>query len=428
MYDYIIIGGGIIGTSTAWQLSQRCPGKTILLLEKEERLALHQTGRNSGVIHAGVYYPTGSLKALFCRSGNEMVYRFCQEHGLPCENCGKLLVATNPAEFVRMQKLFRHAQENRIDVEWLSRGQLREREPHILGVGAFLVRQTGITDYRLFACKLAELFREAGGEIRLGTEVLGLKEMADEVRVETTVGGFAARHLITCAGLMSDRLVRMLGLKADFQIVPFRGEYYQLPRSKSDIIHHLIYPIPDPALPFLGVHLTRMIDGRVTVGPNAVLALKREGYRKADVSLRDLKEMAAFGGFWKVIAENLRSGIMEYKNSFFKRGYLGLVRKYCPEIELCDLEPHPAGVRAQAVNNNGTLIHDFLFIHSKRSIHVCNAPSPAATSALPIGAHILDRAARGFNVNFGSRRVALRTKASSVLGGTATTARGLGKA
>ena len=404
MYDYIIIGGGIIGTATAWQLAQRRPGETILLLEKEERLALHQTGRNSGVIHAGVYYEPGSLKALFCRTGNEMVYRFCQAHGLPWENCGKLLVATDSAESARMQALYRRAQENRIDVEWLSRGQLREREPHIAGTGAFLVRRTGITDYRLFACKLAELFREAGGEIRLGTEVLDLKEKADEVRVETTAGGFAARRLITCAGLMSDRLVRMLGLKADFQIVPFRGEYYRLPPSKSGIIRHLIYPIPDPALPFLGVHLTRMIDGSITVGPNAVLALKREGYHKTDVSLRDLKEMAAFGGFWKVIGENLRLGIVEYKNSFFKRGYLGLVRKYCPEIEAGDLEPHPAGVRAQAVNKQGRLIHDFLFVNSERSIHVCNAPSPAATSALPIGAYVLDHAERVFGLKPATRK------------------------
>ncbi|MBU0544540.1 MAG: L-2-hydroxyglutarate oxidase [Proteobacteria bacterium] len=397
MYDYIIIGGGIVGTSTAWQLSQRCPGTSILLLEKEKNLALHQTGRNSGVIHAGVYYQPGSLKSLFCRNGNDMVYRFCQEYGLPWENCGKLIVATNPAEFVRMEKLYQRARENLIDVEWLNRDQLGEREPHIVGVGAFLVRKTGITDYRLFTGKMAEQFNKAGGEIRLGTEVIDLKEMADEVRVETTKGDFAARHLITCAGLMSDRLVRMLGLKANFQIVPFRGEYYQLPRNKRDIIHHLIYPVPDPDLPFLGVHLTRMIDGSVTVGPNAVLALKREGYHKGDVSLRDLKEMAIFRGFWKMIRENLSSGIVEYKNSFFKSGYLGLIRKYCPEIETGDLEPYPAGVRAQAVDNKGALIHDFLFVNSKRSINVCNAPSPAATSALPIGGYILDQAARVFN-------------------------------
>ncbi len=244
---------------------------------------------------------------------------------------------------------------------------------------------------------MAEQFNKAGGEIRLGTGVLNLKEMADEVRVETAKGDFAARRLITCAGLMSDRLVRMLGLKANFQIVPFRGEYYQLPRNKRDIIHHLIYPVPDPDLPFLGVHLTRMIDGSVTVGPNAVLALKREGYHKADISLRDLKEMVVFRGFWKMIRDNLRSGIEEYKNSFFKSGYLGLVRKYCPEIEAGDLEPYAAGVRAQAVDNNGALIHDFLFVNSKRSINVCNAPSPAATSALPIGGYILDQAARVFN-------------------------------
>jgi L-2-hydroxyglutarate oxidase len=255
-----------------------------------------------------------------------------------------------------------------------------------------LVRRTGITDYRLFTRKMAELFRAAGGEIRLGAEVVGLRETGAEVGVETTAGDFRTRRLISCAGLMSDRLVRMLGLRADFRIVPFRGEYFRLRPEKSGIIRHLIYPVPDPELPFLGVHLTRMIDGGITVGPNAVLALKREGYRKTDVSLRDLKEMASFGGFWKVIRENLRSGIEEYKNSLFKAGYLRLVRKYCPELGPDDLEPHPAGVRAQAVDRNGALIHDFLFVSSRRTIHVCNAPSPAATSALPIGAHILNQA------------------------------------
>jgi (S)-2-hydroxyglutarate dehydrogenase len=396
MYDYIIIGGGIIGTATAWQLSRRRPGSSILLLEKEKGLALHQTGRNSGVIHAGVYYQPGSLKAVLCRTGSDQVYRFCQEHGLPCDNCGKLLVATDQLEFARMQKLFERARQNRIEVEWLTREQLRDCEPHITGVGAFRVARTGITNYRLLTAKMAELFHEAGGEIRLGAEVLDLKEMADEVRVETTQGGFAARRLITCAGLMSDRLVRMLGLRVDFQIVPFRGEYYRLHRSKSTIIRHLIYPIPDPDLPFLGVHLTRMIDGSVTVGPNAVLALRREGYDKTDVSLRDLKEMAAFPGFWKVIRANFASGIVEYKNSLLKRGYLGLVQKYCPGIEARDLEPHPAGVRAQAVDHSGNLIHDFLIVNSKRTINVCNAPSPAATSALPIAGHILDQAERVF--------------------------------
>ncbi len=397
MYDYIIIGGGIIGTSTAWRLSQRCPGKSILLLEKEKDLARHQTGHNSGVVHAGVYYQPGSMKARFCRAGNELVYRFCQEHGLPYENPGKLLVATNPIEFARMEKLFQRAQENQIEVEWLTREQLREREPHIRGVGAFLVRKTGIADYRRFTDKMAELFHNAGGEVRLGAGVLNLKERPDEVRVETTLGDFAARRLITCAGLMSDRLVRMLGLAVDFQIVPFRGEYYQLDRRKNSIIHHLIYPVPDPSLPFLGVHITRMIDGSVTIGPNAVLALKREGYHNTDLSFRDIKEMVAFRGFWKMTRKNLRSGIMEYKNSFFKRGYLGLVKKYCPEIEADDLKPYPAGVRAQVVSRNGALVEDFLFVNSKRTIHVCNAPSPAATSALPIAAHILDQAERVFS-------------------------------
>lgn len=394
MYDTIIIGGGIVGTSVAWQLSQRSPRHSILLIEKEDRLAQHQTGRNSGVIHAGVYYAPGSLKARFCREGNDAVYRFCAEHGLPCEPCGKLLVATDAVELARMEALYERARVNGIEVERLTPGQLREREPRIVGTGAVLVRRTGITDYRLFTRKMAELFRAAGGEIRPGAEVVGLRETGSEVAVETTAGCFRARTLISCAGLMSDRLVRMLGLRADFRIVPFRGEYFRLAPNKSGIIRHLIYPVPDPELPFLGVHLTRMIDGSITVGPNAVLALKREGYRKTDVSLRDLTDMASFGGFWKVIRDNLRSGIEEYRNSFFKTGYLRLVRKYCPELGVNDLEPYPAGVRAQAVDRTGALIHDFLFVNSRRTIHVCNAPSPAATSALPIGAHVLSQAER----------------------------------
>ena len=390
-YDYLIVGGGIVGISTAWQLLQRYPNKRILVLEKEFQYAGHQTGHNSGVIHAGVYYQPGSLKADFCRRGNQATIKFCLEHDIPYEQCGKLLVATNQNEYNLMEKLFERAKENQIEVEWLDRKQLKKREPNISGLGAFFVPQTGIVNYRKITNKMADLFKARGGEVRLDCEVLGMEEKNNGLRVRTYLAEFKTRYLIACSGLMADRLVKMLGIQPDFQIIPFRGEYFQLPPHKSNIINHLIYPIPDPEMPFLGVHLTRMIDGTVTVGPNAVLGFKREGYQKTDVSFRDIKEMATFSGFWKVMQQNLKAGLSEFKNSIFKGGYLELVRKYCPQLTLSDLTPYPAGVRAQAVAKDGTLIHDFLFVDTQRTFHVCNAPSPAATSAIPIGAHIVQR-------------------------------------
>ena len=395
-YDYLIVGGGIVGISTAWQLLQRYPNKRILVLEKESQYAGHQTGHNSGVIHAGVYYQPGSLKADFCRRGNEATIKFCLEHDIPYEQCGKLLVATNQNEYHLMERLFERAKENQIEVEWLDRKQLKKREPNISGLGAFFVPQTGIVNYRKITNKMADLFKARGGEVRLDCEVLGMEEKSNGLRVRTYLAEFKTRYLIACAGLMADRLVKMLGIQPDFQIIPFRGEYFQLPPHKSNIINHLIYPIPDPEMPFLGVHLTRMIDGTVTVGPNAVLGFKREGYKKTDVSFRDIKEMATFSGFWKVMQQNLKAGLSEFKNSIFKGGYLELVRKYCPQVTLSDLTPYPAGVRAQAVAKDGTLIHDFLFVNTARTFHVCNAPSPAATSAIPIGEYIVDRAAEIF--------------------------------
>ena len=391
-YDYLIVGGGIVGISTAWQLLQRYPDRRIVVLEKTPHFAGHQTGHNSGVIHAGVYYQPGSLKADFCRRGNEATIKFCREHDIPYDQCGKLLVATDKYEYNLMEKLFKRAGENRIEAEWLPHEQFKQREPNITGVGAFFVPRTGIVDFRKITDKMADLFKARGGVVRLECEVLGLAEKNKGLRVRTSPAEFSTRYLIACSGLMADRLVKMLGIQPDFQIIPFRGEYFRLPPEKNNIINHLIYPIPDPQMPFLGVHLTRMIDGSVTVGPNAVLGFKREGYKKTDVSFRDIKEMAAFSGFWKVMQQNLKAGLSEFKNSIFKRGYLELVRKYCSQVKLSDLTPYPAGVRAQAVAKDGTLIHDFLFVNTQRTFHVCNAPSPAATSAIPIGAHIVERA------------------------------------
>jgi len=397
IYDYIIIGGGIVGVSTAWQLQQCYPDKKILLLEKESEFATHQTGHNSGVIHAGVYYEPGSLKAKFCREGVNATINFCKQHNIPFNQCGKLLVATNGLEVKRMQALYQRCQKNNIEVELLNKQQLKIQEPNITGLGAILVRSTGIVDYQLITIKMAQEFQSLGGEYRLNTKVTQLEESAEEISVSTNTGEFSSRYLITCSGLMADRVVKMLDINVDFQIVPFRGEYYQLTANKNAIVNHLIYPIPDPTLPFLGVHLTRMIDGSVTVGPNAVLGFKREGYGKININLCDIKEMMLFAGFWKVLWNNLSSGITEFKNSLFKNGYLTLVRKYCPSIELSDLKAYPAGIRAQAVMNDGSLVHDFLFANSERTINVCNAPSPAATSAIPIGGYIVDKVDEHFS-------------------------------
>jgi L-2-hydroxyglutarate oxidase len=395
LYDYIIIGGGIVGVSTAWQLQQRFPEKRILLLEKESAYSQHQTGHNSGVVHAGVYYAPGSLKAKFCKAGVTATLAFCRENNLPYLQCGKLLVATNTVEMERMHLLFERCRENEIHIERLDSEQLKHLEPNITGLGALLVKDTAIVDYQQMTVKMAERFIEMGGETRLNHQVVALNESFDAVTVTALHQGekvsFEGRFLITCTGLMADRTTKMLGIETDFKIIPFRGEYYQLPAQHNQIVHHLIYPVPDPDLPFLGVHLTRMIDGTVTVGPNAVLGWKREGYGKINLNLLDSWEMLTFGGFWRAIKSQIKTGLIETKNSLWKPGYLRLVQKYCPQLQLSDLKPHPAGIRAQAVMKDGTLVHDFLFAESRRSLHVCNAPSPAATSAIPIGGYICDK-------------------------------------
>lgn len=397
-YDFLIVGGGIIGLSTAWQLQQRFPGRSVMLLEKENHFAAHQSGRNSGVIHAGVYYQPGSLKARFCRQGVTATVAFCHEHSVPFEQCGKLLVATNEQEERRMQALYQRCHTNELEVELLDQVQLLEREPGITGLGAIYVASTGIVNYKMVAMKMADLFISLGGQYHLGEAVSAIEENGAGITVTTDRERYSGTFLLSCAGLMADRLVGLHGLKTDFSIIPFRGEYYQLPAARSGLINHLIYPIPDPDLPFLGVHLTRMIDGRITVGPNAVLGWKREGYDAMNFSWRDSADMLRFAGFWKLIATHLNSGVKELKNSWWKAGYLKQVQKYCPALTLDDLLPCPAGVRAQAVLSDGTLVHDFLFAESPRALHVCNAPSPAATSAIPIGGYLCDKIKTKFGV------------------------------
>lgn len=397
MYDYVIIGGGIVGLSTAWQLQARYPEKKVLLIEKESSYARHQTGHNSGVIHAGVYYAPGSLKAQFCKEGVAATMAFCDKHGIKYEQCGKLLVATNDLEFERMKALYERCQQNELTVEWLDADALKAREPNIVGVGALFVPTTGIVSYTEVCHKMAEEFLALGGTVKLSHVVTAIEETADSVTVHTLHEGqavaFSADFLIACAGLFADRVAKMMDIDIDFQIVPYRGEYYQLPAKHNQIVNHLIYPIPDPDLPFLGVHLTRMIDGSVTVGPNAVQGFKREGYGRVNFSWADTWQMLCFSGFWRVTMKHFGSGIKETLDSWFKSGYLKRVQKYCPSVTLSDLKPYPAGIRAQAVLADGTLVHDFLFAKSQRSLHVCNAPSPAATSAIPIGRYICEKVA-----------------------------------
>ena len=397
IYDYVVLGGGIVGVSTALSLIDKHPDKKILLIDKESSFAKHQTGHNSGVIHSGIYYQPGSLKAQFCREGLIETINFCSINNIPYEQCGKLLVATNQVELKRMHALHERSKSNEISVEVLDQKQLNEIEPNIIGISALFVKSTGIVDYKLITKKMSEEFESKGGEFLLNSEVVSLEEDKEKIKIITSSESLNTKYLICCAGLMADRVARLLNIKINFQIIPFRGEYFRLPIKHNSLIKHLVYPIPDPDLPFLGVHLTKMIDGTITVGPNAVLGFKREGYNKLNFSLRDTIEFLSFKGFHRVIKKNLKSGIYEMKNSIFKQGYLKEVQKYSPNIKINDLEPYPAGIRAQAVLEDGTLVHDFLFAESKRSIHVCNAPSPAATSAIPIGKYITKKATEAYN-------------------------------
>ncbi|SDZ79724.1 L-2-hydroxyglutarate oxidase [Desulfuromusa kysingii] len=392
-YDFIVIGGGIIGLATARQLQQQYHGAKIVVLEKEKELASHQTRHNSGVIHAGVYYAPGSLKARFCREGNLDTKQFCREHDIPFRETGKLLVATDEQDAVRMQDLLERCRKNEIKTEVFDQQQLHEFEPNVVGVAATWVASSGIVDYEQVAQKLAEQIRSAGGEIYPNCRVTGLSESADMV-VKTTLGTFSGRFLVSCAGLYSDRIIQMLGQQPTFKILPFRGEYFQLPKEKSQIVTHPIYPIPNPDLPFLGIHLTPMIDGTLTVGPNATLALAREGYSRWKIDLHDLIEMLSYSGLYRLVMKYPLPTLMELKNSLYRPGYLKLVNRYCPQVTLSDLRPYPAGVRAQAVKADGTTLDDFLFVESERSLIVGNAPSPAATSAMPIARHICDKVSK----------------------------------
>ena len=390
--DYCVVGGGIVGLATAYQLLRKDPGASLVLLEAADRLASHQTGHNSGVIHSGIYYAPDSLKARFSKAGARQTKDFCREHGLPYREPGKLLVATTGLEAERLTALEERAAIHGLDCERLDQAGLRRREPNVAGLGALFIPSTGIVDYTAVARKLAELVRAAGGQVITGARVSGIMESTDRVEVATAEERYGCSRLVVCAGLQSDRLAELAGLDIDVQIIPFRGEYFELPAAKSGYVRHLIYPVPDPALPFLGVHLTPTVAGTITVGPNAVLGLSREGYPKFSVNVRDVARYVRFPGLWRVARAHAGTAFREVRNSLIKGSYLKECQKYAPGLTAADLLPCEAGIRAQAVRRDGTLIHDFLLAETDRMIHVLNAPSPAATAALPIGEHLASKA------------------------------------
>jgi len=383
--DYAIIGGGIVGLATAMTLLRAQPGARVVVLEKEDDVARHQTGRNSGVIHSGIYYAPDSLKARMAREGNASMCEFCAEHGIPYEICGKLIVATEERELPLLEKLFERGLRNGLRVEKISREQAREIEPHVNCLAALRVPSTGIASYRAVARRFVELIYESGGELLFATRMEKICERVGEQIIETNCGELRARFIVNCGGLHSDRIARASGCEPDAQIVPFRGEYYELVPEKRRLVKNLIYPVPNPAFPFLGVHFTRMIDGSVHAGPNAVLAFRREGYSKTSFSLRDLHETFSFPGFWKLARKHWDEGWNEMVRSFSKRAFVRSLQKLIPEITEHDVTPCAAGVRAQALRADGSLVDDFLMVRGRNSLHICNAPSPAATASLEIG-------------------------------------------
>jgi (S)-2-hydroxyglutarate dehydrogenase len=395
-YDVAVIGGGIVGIATAHALCERVGG-SLVVLEAEAKLGGHQSGHNSGVIHSGLYYKPESLKARNCVEGRDLMYRLCEEHGVPHERCGKLVVATTEAELPALDELERRGRANGLEgMRRLGPEGIREVEPHVAGIAGLHVPQTGIVDYARVMEVLEGLVRAAGGEFLLGARVEHVRRAGGEIVVETGRGPVACRALVNCAGLRSDRVARLCGVRPGLQIVPFRGEYYELRPDRRSLVRNLVYPVPDPAFPFLGVHFTRMIHGGVEAGPNAVLAWKREGYRHRDVSLRDLVDMASYGGFWRMAGRYWVTGMGEMYRSLSKRAFVTALRRLVPDLREDDIVRGGAGVRAQAVEPSGLLVDDFRIVEAKGMVHVLNAPSPGATASISIGRAIADLAARRF--------------------------------
>lgn len=391
MYDFAIVGGGIVGLSTAMAIYKRFPQAKVVVIEKEDTLAAHQTGHNSGVIHTGIYYQPGSYKARFAKAGSQSMIAFCKEHGVEHDICGKVIVATSEEELPHLDNLFERGLQNELDIQKISADELKEIEPHVAGVAAIKVPQAGIVNYKQVTEKFASLVSDSGGDILLNTAVERIHEKNDQVVVETNHRTIRAAFLINCAGLHSDRVAALSGYKTDTKIVPFRGEYYKLKPEKRYLVNHLIYPVPNPKFPFLGVHFTRMINGERDAGPNAVLGFKREGYKKTDFSPRDLAETLTYSGFWKLASKFMKEGMEEYVRSFSKAQFTKSLQALIPEIQEDDLIPAPAGVRAQALNSDGTMVDDFQIVTGKQTIHVLNAPSPAATASIEIGKEVASR-------------------------------------
>ena len=390
-YDYLVIGAGIVGLATAQRLQQTHPGARVAVLEKEARVAAHQSGHNSGVIHAGVYYAPGSLKARLCREGLQATLAFCAVNDVPHRQCGKLIVATDSAEVERLRALSVRGADNGLALEWWDAATIAAREPEVRGLAALYVRETGIADYPRLCRALAGHIVASGGELACGQQVLAIAERGDEVVLETAQGEWHGAQLVVCGGLQADRLARLAGLSVTCAVVPFRGDYYHLPAARSNLVNTLIYPVPDPALPFLGVHLTLTTDGGITLGPSAMLAFARERYRAWAWQAGDAWEALRFPGTWRLLSRFPRAGLAEVMHALSRHAYLRAAQRYCPNLRLDDLAAKSCGIRAQAVSREGEMLHDFLFQTTPRSVHVLNAPSPAATSAFPIAQAIVEQ-------------------------------------
>lgn len=393
-FDVIIAGAGIVGLATAYKLTEKKPDFKICLLEKENSVSKHQTGNNSGVIHSGIYYKPGSLKATNCRRGYKMLIDFCDANGIPYDICGKVIVATNKDEIPRLNNLYERGQQNGLNgLKELTEEEVKELEPHVKGVRGIRVPETGIIDYKVVSEKLAELIKEKGVEIKFNERLDNIIENNSLNRTEiiTNKETYSCNLLITCCGLQSDRVAKLNTKNLNVKIIPFRGEYYTIKKEKKYLVKNLIYPVPDPQFPFLGVHFTRMINGKVEAGPNAVFAFKREGYKKTDIDFGDLADSLFWKGFLSVMMKYWKVGIGEFYRSYYKPAFVKALQKLLPEIKAEDLESGGAGIRAQACDINGNLTDDFLFVENEKVIHVCNAPSPAATSSLSIGDTIADK-------------------------------------
>jgi (S)-2-hydroxyglutarate dehydrogenase len=395
-YEIAVIGAGIVGLATALEFTRSYPASSLLVLEKEDRVAAHQTGHNSGVIHSGIYYKPGSDKARMCVQGSSEMVAFCREHALPHDICGKLIVATEQSELAGLEELYRRGVANGVPgVRKLTAGEIRELEPHAVGIAGILVPGAGITDYSQVCRKMAELI-ERSGTLQLNSRVTGIKREGGKTILETTSGNYSADYVINCAGLQSDVVSRMAGADLNLRIIPFRGEYYEIAPQKDYLVRTLIYPVPDPRFPFLGVHFTRKIHGGVEAGPNAVLAFKREGYQRTSLSLSDTFDIATFGGFWIMASKMWKSALGEYHRSWSKAAFVKALQKLLPELTAEDLKPGGSGVRAQAIESSGKLVDDFRFAQTEGMLHVCNVPSPAATASLVIGREIVRKVERVF--------------------------------